>query len=217
MKLVVGLGNPGPRYAASRHNVGFRIVEELGRAQGVEILEPRFQGLYAEGVVPGPDAAAVPAGTVAFLKPATFMNRSGDAVALALAALAVDPQRDLLVVYDDLDLPLGRLRLRPGGGAGGHNGMASLIERIGTKEFARLRFGIGRPPEHAAVEGDSGSSRRVIDHVLEAFSSEEERLLEERIPWAAVAAATFLREGPRIAMDRFNRETADPHDLDPRT
>jgi PTH1 family peptidyl-tRNA hydrolase len=203
VKLVVGLGNPGPRYAASRHNVGFRIVDELARSQGVEILEERFQGLYAQGFVPVEQDAGFEQGAepLAFLEPTTFMNRSGESVARAAAALETDPARELLVVCDDLDLPLGRIRLRPRGGAGGHNGMASVIECLGTKEFARLRFGIGRPDESSGSPGSPG----VIDFVLDAFSREEERVLAERVPIASAAAAAFLRDGPVVAMDRYNR------------
>jgi len=203
VKLVVGLGNPGPRYRDSRHNVGFRIVEHLARAQGVEICEERFLGLYGEGYVPPSDEGApdAPAEPLAFLEPQTFMNRSGDSVAAALAGLPdVDPAADLLVVYDDLDLPLGRIRVRPRGGAGGHNGLADVIERLETKEFPRLRFGIGRP---AARDG-------VVDFLLDAFAPGEHRLLAERVPRAAEAALVCLRDGPKIAMDRFNADPGAP-------
>jgi PTH1 family peptidyl-tRNA hydrolase len=198
VKLVVGLGNPGPRYAASRHNVGFRVVEHLARSRGLHLDTPRFAGRYAEGVL-DPEA---PAERLGLLEPETFMNRSGDAVAQALDALpGVDPARDLVVVYDDLDLPLGRLRVRPRGGAGGHRGLADVIERLGSREFPRVRFGIGRPT------ADPSGERRgpVVDFVLDAFSAEEERVLSERIPVAAEAVVSALCEGVATAMDRFNR------------
>jgi PTH1 family peptidyl-tRNA hydrolase len=219
VKLIVGLGNPGPRYASSRHNVGFRIVDHLARAQGVEVLEERFEGLYAEGFVPPPVVAGVDgvdgvdggdAEHLGILKPTTFMNRSGDSVALALSAFPdVQPERDLLVVYDDLDLPLGRIRLRPRGGAGGHNGMGSIIEALGRQDFARLRFGIGRPqaPEGSSSEGRGEGRGQVIDFVLDGFDAQEDRVLAERIPTAGAAAETLLAEGAAAAMDRFN---ADP-------
>jgi PTH1 family peptidyl-tRNA hydrolase len=213
VKLIVGLGNPGPRYASSRHNVGFRIVDHLARAQGVEVLEERFEGLYAEGFVPPPAVDGGDGGDaerLGILKPTTLMNRSGDSVALALAAFPeVQPERDLLVVYDDLDLPLGRIRLRPRGGAGGHNGMGSIIEALGRQDFARLRFGIGRPqaPEGSSSEGRGEGRGQVIDFVLDGFDAQEDRVLAERTPTAAAAAETLLAEGAVAAMDRFN---ADP-------
>jgi PTH1 family peptidyl-tRNA hydrolase len=200
VKLVVGLGNPGPRYAASRHNVGFRIVDRLASEQARAIDEPRFLGRFAQGFVPSLAAAGGPSEPLGFLKPETFMNRSGDAVAAAVRGLSeIEPSRDLLVVYDDLDLPLGRIRLRPRGGPGGHNGMTSVIEALGTRDFARLRFGIGRP--------DGPTS--VVDYVLEPFSPVEERILADRVPAAAAAAATLLAAGPALAMDRFNREASE--------
>ena len=205
MKLVVGLGNPGPRYRDSRHNVGFRIVEHLARAQGVEIAQQRFLGLCGEGFVPrGLDErldreADAPAEPLVFLQPTTFMNRSGGAVAAALEALPdIDPAADLLVVYDDLDLPLGRIRLRPDGGPGGHNGLTDVIEQLETRDFARLRFGIGRPD----------GCEPVIDFVLDAFEHDERRILDERVPTAAEAAIVCLRDGPTVAMDRFNADPA---------
>ena len=201
MKLVVGLGNPGPRYAASRHNVGFLVVDSLARSLGLALDEERFGGLWAEGhLPPGPEAAPdAPAEPLGLLKPLTFMNRSGESVAAALAALpACDPGTDLAVVYDDLDLPFGRLRVRPSGGAGGHRGMESLIESLDTRAFARVRFGIGRP------EADERARSQVVDFVLEDFSADEERVLADRIPTAAEAVAAVLREGAVRAMDRFN-------------
>jgi PTH1 family peptidyl-tRNA hydrolase len=200
VKLVVGLGNPGPRYADARHNIGFRIVDHLARAQEVVLDAARFHGRYGEGFVPlAPDAPAhADPCRLAFLEPMTFMNRSGRAIAAALAGLPeVEPAQDLLVVHDDLDLPLGRIRIRPRGGAGGHNGLADVISCLETEEFARLRFGIGRP------EGPE-SNQGVIDFVLDGFHPEEQRLLADRIPTAADAAVMCLRDGPAAAMDRFN-------------
>lgn len=207
MKLVVGLGNPGLRYANSRHNIGFRVVEALAHAQGLEIGLERFLGLYAEGVVP-PAAGGTPdlrQDRLGFLEPTTFMNRSGESIAAALAELPeIEPSRDLLVIYDDLDLPLGRLRLRPRGGAGGHNGMVSVIDKLGP-DFARLRFGIGRPTPVGAP-----AREETIEFVLDTFSPIEEKLLAERIPQAAEAAAVSLRDGVVLAMDRFNRTPEAP-------
>jgi PTH1 family peptidyl-tRNA hydrolase len=202
VKLFVGLGNPGSRYVGSRHNIGFRIALEFGQARGVAIDEQRFEGVFGAGLVgrdlrtPVALAAGVdPAETLAFLLPLTFVNASGRAVGAVLEAFpALDPERDLLVAYDDLDLPLGRIRLRPGGGPGGHNGMASIIDVLGTKQFARVRFGVGRPPDGLSV----------TDFVLGRFSDEEEEVLSPQVVRACEAAAAVFREGIVTAMDRFN-------------
>jgi PTH1 family peptidyl-tRNA hydrolase len=189
---VVGLGNPGPRYAATRHNIGFRILERFGEEHGISLLSRRFFGLYGSGHVG--DLA------VGLLAPQTFMNHSGQAVAAALQALPeLSPAADLLVIYDDLDLPSGRIRLRLAGGAGGHGGMADIIDALDTRDFARLRFGIGRPPP----------GWDVIDHVLTPFFAEEEGL-SDRITAAVRAVEVALFEGPVAAMDRFNREPPPP-------
>lgn len=214
MKLVVGLGNPGPRYARSRHNVGFRVVEHLARDQGLDLDAERFLGRYAEGFLPPAPGSDADAERLGLLEPATFMNRSGDAVAAAVAELVeLDPGRDLVVVYDDLDLPLGRLRLRPRGGAGGHRGVQSVIDALGTRDFPRLRFGIGRPDPGAAPgepHAPREPDREVVDFVLDAFSADEERVLAARVPVAAEAALVLLRDGAEVAMGRFNAAPLDP-------
>jgi PTH1 family peptidyl-tRNA hydrolase len=187
VKLIVGLGNPGRRYAATRHNVGFRIVEALAARHRIAVNEERFAGRFGAGRVAGEE--------VALLEPQTYMNESGEAVAQALHGLGIDdPGRDLLVVYDDVDLPLGRLRLRAAGGDGGHQGMRDVIGRLGRQDFARLRFGIGR----------SGRGAGTTAHVLERFSADEEALLAERIPAAAAALEAILRDGVGAAMNRVN-------------
>ena len=143
MKLVVGLGNPGPRYARTRHNAGFRVVECFAARHGIELASERFGGLFGRGRVVVPGAEPLDVGV---LEPQSFMNRSGDVVALALSKLPVeDPSRDLIVALDDVDLKFGRLRLRAGGSAAGQKGLAHLIERLGRSDLPRLRFGIGRP------------------------------------------------------------------------
>ena len=136
MKLVVGLGNPGRRYQATRHNVGFRIVERFAASRGIELGERRFEGRFGRGSVPVAGAASLDVGV---LEPQTWMNHSGRSVAEALGALPVDdPAQDLLVVLDDVDLPFGRLRVRPAGGAGGHRGLADVIEALGRSDLPRL-------------------------------------------------------------------------------
>lgn len=190
---MVGLGNPGARYAATRHNVGFWILARFGEEQGIAVEGRRFFGRYGCG--------RVGERTVGLLAPQTFMNRSGRAVAAALRSLPqVSPAADLLVVYDDLDLPVGRVRLRPAGGAGGHRGMADIIDELATSDFARLRFGIGRPPP----------GWDVTDYLLTPFSAEEQELLRDRLAAAARAIELALTEGIEAAMDRFNRAPAAP-------
>jgi PTH1 family peptidyl-tRNA hydrolase len=192
VKLVVGLGNPGPRYADTRHNVGVRVVERFASEHGLALDARRFGSRFGSGWLAGEPQLAV-----ALLAPETFMNRSGEAVAEAVAALGVtDVAGDLLVVLDDVDLPFGRLRLRPAGGAGGHRGLADVTLRLARNDFARLRFGVGRP----------AADQETADHVLEAFSPSEQAILPERILRAARAVETALRQGVAAAMNEFNRD-----------
>jgi len=185
LKLVVGLGNPGPAYAHNRHNVGFCLVEALAREHGLTFARRQFRALVAGGTIARQ--------AVLLAKPLTFMNLSGTAVGSLMRFYKLAPA-DLLVAYDDLDLPAGRVRLRPGGGSGGHKGMASIVERLGTEEFGRLRIGIGRPPF-----GDA------VDYVLQDFSRDEAGEIERAIERACQATLVWLQEGIEAAMNRFNR------------
>jgi PTH1 family peptidyl-tRNA hydrolase len=194
-KLVVGLGNPGPRHAPSRHNAGFRVARRFAERLGIALVEDAFQGRFGRGRLRC--GGAGPTLDVAVLLPSTWMNRSGDAVAEATRALDLEPSRDLLLVSDDVDLPFGRIRLRPGGGAGGQRGLAHVIDRLATREIPRLRFGVGRPPEGAATS----------DHVLEPFSPSEEAALPAILDRAADAIERALCDGVAAAMNAFN---ADP-------
>ncbi len=197
MKLAVGLGNPGDRYAGTRHNVGFRVVEALAKQSGLGALQQRFAGLFGCGPGRGLATGSSPAvPDLGVLLPHTFMNRSGESVAAALAELPVaDLATDFAVVLDDLDLPFGRLRIRPSGGAGGHRGLGSLIDQLQTRAFPRLRFGIGRPaPDEDPVE-----------YVLAPFSQAEEQQLGERIGVAVEALEMLFRDGVPAAMNQFNR------------
>ena len=187
MKLIVGLGNPGRRYRGTRHNVGFRVVERFASRLGIPLEQSRFEGRFGRGRVQDVD--------VALLEPQTFMNGSGRAVAAALGYLPVhEVSADLLVVYDDADLPLGRLRLRARGGDGGHLGLRDVIASIGTQDLPRLRFGIGRPPDF----------QDTVAHVLQEFSNAESDALAEALDRASAAVAAFVVEGIVPAMDRFN-------------
>ena len=193
MKLIVGLGNPGREYRDTRHNVGFMVIDEIAR---------RHQ--LALGMAPSqvPDALVAKkfgAEPLLVAKPLTFMNRSGNAVAALLRYYDIAAS-DLLVVVDEVALPFGKVRARARGSAGGHNGLKSLAERLGTTEFARLRLGVGR-----------GDPRRdLADHVLSKFEPEERPVLDEFITRAADAAEMFAAVGIEKVMNAYNPETAAP-------
>lgn len=183
MKLIVGLGNPGKSYAGTRHNVGFRVVDALARRWRIEMAAEKFHAWFGKGEVAG--ASAV------LLKPTTFMNRSGQAV-LAAGRFYRLELPDVLVVYDDTALDLGRLRLRKKGSAGGHNGLADVLTRLGTEEIFRLRVGIGAP-----LGG-------LTPYVLGSFSASEEEVVERVFPRAADAIERWVTDGPDAAMNAFN-------------
>jgi PTH1 family peptidyl-tRNA hydrolase len=185
--LVVGLGNPGKEYARHRHNVGFQVIDALARAYGLRFARQKGAKAHvAEGQIG--DVAVILA------KPQTFMNLSGQAVGRLARAHHVPAER-ILVVYDELDLPLGRLRLRPEGGSGGHKGMRSIIDVLGTQAFPRLRVGIDRPPGRMDP----------ADYVLQPFDKEQQPLAAEALALAVEAVECWLAEGIVAAMDRFNR------------
>lgn len=187
--IIAGLGNPGLQYAANRHNVGFRCVEWLAARHDLTFDKRQKRALVVSG--------AICEQRVILVKPQTFMNESGRSV-VPLARFYKAPPERLLVVYDDLDLPLGTVRLRPEGGSGGHKGMRSIIEHLGGQGFPRLRIGIGRPPGRMDPAA----------YVLQDFSAEEEPLLEETLERAVAAIETWLREGIQVAMDRYNQRIA---------
>jgi PTH1 family peptidyl-tRNA hydrolase len=183
--LIVGLGNPGPKYAANRHNIGFRCLDHLASAHGLTFDKRQKKARVGSGAIDGCQ--------VILAKPQTFMNDSGRAV-ISLARFYQIPPEQLLVVYDDLDLPFGTLRMRSEGGSGGHKGMRSIIEQLGGQGFPRLRVGIGRPPGQMDPAA----------YVLRDFSKEEQELLEDLLDRAVVAIETWLAEGVEMAMSRHN-------------
>ena len=185
MKIIVGLGNTGARYERTRHNVGFLVIDRLAAQQGIAVDRSLCSCLIGEGILENRD--------VVLAKPQTFMNRSGSAVACLLRERAISAD-DLAVVNDDLDLPFGRIRIRPSGSAGGHRGLISISEELAGTPFLRIRVGIGRPPEGCSV----------IDYVLEGFSAVENEKLDEIIDRAAAAIACLLREGMGAAMTSYN-------------
>ncbi len=185
LRVVVGLGNPGPRYANTRHNVGFRVVQALASRHDLAFRSSKQRAEIARGAVEG-----IP---VLLALPVTYMNESGNAVRRLLEYYRVPPVQ-LLVVCDDIDLPFGTLRIRPDGSSGGHNGLRSIIGALGSEGFARLRVGVGRPETSA------------VGHVLGQFSPDQVSLVPALVETAADAVTAWLQGDVRGAMDRFNRD-----------
>ncbi|MEM8673097.1 MAG: aminoacyl-tRNA hydrolase [Cyanobacteria bacterium P01_G01_bin.67] len=192
-ELIVGLGNPEPKYDKTRHNIGFAAVDELAKIWQMPLKEnKRFQGSFAEGVTSGGQK-------VRLLKPLTYMNRSGQSVRAVTDWYKV-PTQSVLVVYDDMDLPVGRLRLRLSGSAGGHNGMKSIISHLGGKDFPRLRIGIGK----------SDGKKATVSHVLGKFTPEESQTIEEILYVSIKAIELGLKEGIEKSMNRYNGFSVNP-------
>ncbi len=190
--VIMGLGNPGPAYAGTRHNVGFRCADDFALRHGVRFARNACGAQLAELELA--DAHVVIA------KPRTFMNLSGRSALALTHALGISPE-NLVVVYDDVDLPLGRLRVRPSGGSGGHNGVRSILEALDTDKFPRVRVGIGRPDE----PGSTGwSEASLIDYVLTSFTAEQETIIEEAISRVSDILDCIVEEGIDAAMSRFN-------------
>jgi peptidyl-tRNA hydrolase, PTH1 family len=189
ISLIVGLGNPGAKYDHTRHNIGFDLIDRLAKRWQISITEQRrFQGEVGEGLVAGK--------RIRLLKPSTFMNKSGQSVRAVLDWYKLEPQQ-VLVLYDDMDLPVGRLRIRFSGSAGGHNGMKSLIAHLGTQDFPRLRVGISKSAE-------AGVAKDTISHVLGKFAPEELRILPEVLNMAADAVEMALKQGTEKSMSLYN-------------
>jgi peptidyl-tRNA hydrolase, PTH1 family len=184
--LIVGLGNPGRQYRKNRHNIGFLLVDRLA-----ERLDVSFSRLEAKALVTKADYQGL---RLVLAKPQTYMNLSGQAVASLLKFYKI-PLENLLVAYDDVDLPFGSLRLRPTGGSAGQKGMASIIERLGTQDIPRLRLGVGRPPGRMDA----------ADYVLQDFSPSEEPVLSESLERGVQSVLTFVTLGLEAAMNQFNR------------
>lgn len=188
MKLIVGLGNPGAEYERSRHNAGWMVVDAFAKKFRIDIGKHEKNAMTGEGRVGG--------GSVKVAKPLTFMNLSGDAVRLLVSAY-LESTDDLLIVHDDIDLPLARLRIRPNGSSGTHNGMRSIVDSLATEQFPRLRFG---------VRGAAFADGRLRDYVLDDFTAEEEPLIKRGIERAVDALVLFARGDLKRAMNEFNRD-----------
>ncbi len=185
MKLIIGLGNPGKTYEQTRHNIGFKVIDYLAMKWNAPLTQSKFKGMYS--VIHRPE------GKVMLLKPLTFMNLSGESVGALMDYYNIQLE-DIVVIYDDLDLPTGQLRLRQKGSAGGHNGIKSLIQHLGTQQFNRMRIGISRPP----------TGMKVPDYVLARFSEEEIPEMAQAVEKSADACELWLSKPYVEVMNQFN-------------
>jgi PTH1 family peptidyl-tRNA hydrolase len=188
MKIIVGLGNPGKKYEGTRHNAGFMVIDRFAEKLEIKIEKKKFSALIGETTVKGEKCLLV--------KPQTYMNLSGEAVLAVKQFYKAQPE-DIIVVYDDMDLPVGKIRIRKQGGSGGHKGMISIISCLGTENFIRIRIGIGGPKDR--------SEQEVINHVLGDFTSEEKAIIRETQEKAAEAVLLLLQEGVEASMNRYNK------------
>jgi len=187
MKLIVGLGNPGKEYAGSRHNLGFRCINHLAKAHGIGIDKRQCQAQLGVGRIAGVQ--------VVLGKPRTYMNLSGKSVHMMMDRFKAK-REDIVVIHDDLDLPLGRIRFYANGGPGGHKGVESIIAALGSRDFIRIRIGVGRPPP----------GMDPVDYVLLDFSPTDRLLIEEAIAKVGEATPFMLKEGLAAAMNKFNQK-----------
>ena len=193
MKLIIGLGNPGKIYARNRHNVGFRCIDYLAKLHTIGTSRRQCHAQTGTGKID--DIKVVLA------KPATFVNQSGEAVGCLVHTHSTGLS-DIVVIHDDLDLPLGKIRIRPNGSAGGHKGMNSIISALGSEDFPRIKVGIGRPmnPDGTAVTDED----RIVDYVLSDFTPKEDDIIKAAIAQVARAIQSILTEGVTAAMNKFN-------------
>lgn len=186
MYIIVGLGNPTSQYNGTRHNIGFEVIDSLAEANGIRMDIKKHKAVCGMGLINGRK--------VLLAKPVTFMNLSGEAVRSMADFYKVDPKEDIIVVYDDISLDVGQLRIRAKGSAGGHNGIKSIISHLGTQDFKRVKFGVGNKPE----------GYDLADYVLGHFSSPEKLKVAEGIKRAGMAIETILADGINTAMNQFN-------------
>jgi PTH1 family peptidyl-tRNA hydrolase len=189
MKLIVGLGNPGRSYASNRHNIGFICLRYFARTQGIKFDQKKSLARIGTGAAAG--------NKVVLARPQTYMNNSGQSVSRLVRKFGINP-KDLLVVHDDLNLPLAKIRISSGSGSGGHKGINSIIEELGTQDFTRIRVGIGRPAKPNPIEDD------IIAYVLNDFTPEERKAINQVIPKVTEAVLCLLTEGLTPAMNKFN-------------
>ncbi|MFT4415983.1 aminoacyl-tRNA hydrolase [Fredinandcohnia humi] len=185
MKLIVGLGNPGRQYEETRHNVGFKVIDELSIRLQIPLDKAKFNGIFGQGVIHGEK--------VLILKPLTYMNLSGESVRPLMDYYDIDVE-DILVIYDELDIPVGKIRLREKGSAGGHNGMKSIIHHLGTQDFKRVRIGVDRP----------SNGMKIADYVLGRFLDEEAQQIKDAIQKSADAAEKWITTPFLQVMNEYN-------------
>ncbi|BFK80019.1 aminoacyl-tRNA hydrolase [Clostridium baratii] len=183
MFLIVGLGNPEEKYNNTRHNIGFEAVDYIADKYNIDINRKKFKGVYGEGFIGNEK--------VILMKPTTYMNLSGECIREVIDFYKLSNE-DILVIYDDISLDVGRIRIRPKGSAGGHNGIKSIINHLGTDEFSRIKIGVGQP------KGD------LVNHVLGKFSQEENEVLEESLEATKLATETIIKEDTQAGMNKFN-------------
>ena len=193
MKLIVGLGNPGREYTHNRHNIGFMCVNHLAKVHGIQLDKKQGQARTGSGNIAG--------NKMVLARPQTYMNLSGESVSRLASKFKIAPE-DLLVIHDDLDLPLGKIRLRRGGGSGGHKGINSIISCLGSQDFYRIRVGIGRPDtvNGSAEDGET----EIIDYVLSDFTIDEKKIITKVITEVTEAILCLLNEGLNAAMNKYN-------------
>lgn len=188
MYLIVGLGNPGRQYEATRHNMGFDTVDCLIEKHNVPQGGVKFNAMYGKGIIGGDKAI--------LMKPLSFMNLSGGPVRDMVNFFKIDPEKELIVISDDIDLEPGQLRIRKQGSAGGHNGLKDIIQKLGTQNFVRIKIGVGAKPQ----------GWDLADHVLSRFPDSERKLVDEAIREAAAAVEKIIAQGPDAAMNEYNRK-----------
>jgi PTH1 family peptidyl-tRNA hydrolase len=188
LHLIIGLGNPGSKYDNTRHNVGFETIDVISEKYGIKVTKLKHKALVGDGIIEGQ--------RVLLVKPQTFMNLSGESVRDVAGWYKVSPA-NIIIIYDDIDIPIGKIRVRPKGSSGTHNGMKSVIYQLQSDEFPRVRIGIGKPPE----EWD------LADYVLSKFSGDELKIIEASISKAAEAVISIIKHGPDAAMNLYNNLT----------
>lgn len=185
MKLIVGLGNPGMQYAATRHNIGFEVIDSIAQTYNIQVMKNKYKALIGDGTIGGEK--------VILMKPQTYMNLSGEAVKACMDFHKISPE-DLIIIYDDISLDVGQLRLRKSGSAGGHNGIKNIIAQIGTQEFPRVRFGVGEKP----------AGWDLANYVLGRFSEEEMKIVAPQTVEVAKVVEVIIRKGMDVAMNNYN-------------
>lgn len=192
MYVIVGLGNPGRQYQGTRHNMGFDTIDYLVEEHRIPQSGVKFNAMYGSGMIGGQKAI--------LMKPLSYMNLSGGPVRDMVHFYKIDPEKELIVIYDDIDLEPGQLRIRKQGSAGGHNGMKDIIKQLGTQKFTRVKVGVGAKPQ----------GWDLVDYVLGRFSPSERKIVDAAITDAGDAVEMILREGADAAMNRYNGKTASP-------